>query len=110
VLHLFLHFLQKTLAKKLNATKEAANNVIDGVNTTVLNPFPMQCLLRGRRSCELKFPDGCNALGTLYRNGKGVAKDDKKANELANSSCEAGSAKGCSHVGDTFLNDKMGSG
>ena len=47
-----------------------------------------------RQACDMGNAMGCNNLGLMYQNGEGVAKDDAKAVELYQKSCDAGTQAG----------------
>ncbi|MBZ5698519.1 MAG: sel1 repeat family protein [Acidobacteriia bacterium] len=52
-------------------------------------------LARLTKECDGGNADSCTKLGLLYSEGKGVAKDDKRAVELLQRGCEAGDVDGC---------------
>lgn len=47
------------------------------------------------KSCELKYPDGCESVAYLYAKGLGVALDPRKAAEFNQQACDLGGARGC---------------
>ena len=46
-------------------------------------------------ACDKGNADGCAALGLMYQNGQGVARDDFKATSLYHKACDGGNARGC---------------
>ena len=56
-----------------------------------------------KKSCDLGEGAGCNNLGILYADGKGVSQDDTKASELYKKSCDLGSADGCKNFKNSML-------
>ena len=47
------------------------------------------------KSCELKYPDGCESVAYLYAKGSGVALDLRKAADFNQQACDLGGAWGC---------------
>ena len=50
-------------------------------------------------ACDKGNADGCSALGYMYQNGEGVARDDFKATSLYRKACDGGIARGCTNLG-----------
>lgn len=51
------------------------------------------------KACDLGNPAGCTALGEMYQNSQGIARDDSKAVSLYRKACDGGNARGCSNLG-----------
>jgi TPR repeat protein len=51
------------------------------------------------RACELGSGTGCEHLGFVYANGKGVARDERRATKDYLRSCDLGDARGCYNAG-----------
>jgi TPR repeat protein len=50
-------------------------------------------------ACEGGLAQGCHRLGQLYARGRGVARDDARAKQLAQRACELGSTAACDALG-----------
>ena len=50
-------------------------------------------------ACEMGGADGCNGLGFMYHQGRGVPKSYERAAALFKQSCEGGAARGCGSYG-----------
>ena len=50
-------------------------------------------------ACDKGNADGCSALGLMYQNSEGVARDDFKAASLYRKACDGGNARGCTNLG-----------
>lgn len=48
-----------------------------------------------QKACDGGDADGCNNLGFLYENGKGVNRDYSKAKEFYGKACDGGYTMGC---------------
>src|SRR5689334_7019543 len=59
---------------------------------------------------ELKYDNACSNLGYLYDTGRGVWKDQAKANELYQRACDGDDADGygCSALGTNYLYGQSG--
>ena len=55
-----------------------------------------------QKACDAGYAPSCNGLGTLYAQGRGVAKDLSRAAQLYKSSCAAGASTGCEHLAEAF--------
>ena len=60
-----------------------------------------------RQACDGGEANGCNGLGTMYADGKGVQQDDARAVELYRQACDGGEATGCFNLGNMY---RMGRG
>jgi uncharacterized protein len=56
----------------------------------------------GTRACSLGSALGCANLGTLYKLGRGTAKDVPKARALFEKACDASSLLGCVLLGNLY--------
>jgi len=45
---------------------------------------------------------GCRNLGVMYDNGRGVAKDEKRAVGLFQMACDGGEMRGCTYLGNIY--------
>ena len=52
-----------------------------------------------RRGCAVDIPDACLRLGGLYRDGRGVSRDDRRAVRLFQEACDGGMWSGCTQLG-----------
>jgi hypothetical protein len=50
-------------------------------------------------ACDGGNAAGCSALGLMYQNSQGVARDDFKAASYYRKACDGGNAKGCTNLG-----------
>ncbi len=55
------------------------------------------------RACDLDNPMSCTNLGLLHENGRGVAHDQAKANQLYDKGCEGNNYVGCANLGRNYL-------
>lgn len=55
------------------------------------------------RACDLDVMEGCSALGSLYINGNGVAKDEARGVALIRKACTAGDNSGCGRLGSVLI-------
>ncbi len=53
-------------------------------------------------ACKSGIVASCSDLGTAYRTGDGVPRDDFRAAELYEQACEGGYAEGCDQLGGLF--------
>ncbi|WP_240443881.1 tetratricopeptide repeat protein [Helicobacter pylori] len=56
------------------------------------------------KACDLNNGRGCNGLGFLYENGRGVEKNSKKAAYLYSRACELKDGGGCGALGGLYYN------
>ncbi len=54
------------------------------------------------KACELKDGGGCDALGHLYDDGKGVEKNSKKAAQFYSKACDLKDGDGCFNLGMSY--------
>ncbi|WRF11798.1 SEL1-like repeat protein [Helicobacter pylori] len=47
------------------------------------------------KACDLKYGEGCGALGVLYYNGQGVEKNLTKADQYISKACKLGDQEAC---------------
>jgi len=52
-----------------------------------------------QQSCDAGFFEGCASAGTIYENGRGMAKDFTRAADLYKRACDNSGAKGCYNLG-----------
>ena len=52
-----------------------------------------------QKACDSGVAGGCNSLGSLYGEGKGVNRDYQKATQLFQKTCDGGNAEGCFNLG-----------
>jgi|CZKF01.1.fsa_nt_gi serine/threonine-protein kinase len=76
-----------------------------GVALYSQNRFPEAAPLFDK-ACSGGGWEACKDLGIMYRNGKGVQEDDKKAAGLFAKACDAGNALGCTNLGALYANNK----
>jgi len=55
-------------------------------------------LERNRQACDAGAMRDCSNLGTMYRNGRGVAQNDTLAVQLFRRACDGGNRLGCALV------------
>jgi uncharacterized protein len=60
--------------------------------------FP-EALNSYQASCDGGEAAGCTNLGEMYRNGRGVTKDENRAVQYFQKGCDGGDAIGCRHTG-----------
>ena len=63
---------------------------------TRLAADPAQALLNSRLGCERGDPHGCTNVGSMYDNGRGVAKDDAQAAAWYRRGCAGGDGRDAS--------------
>ena len=56
------------------------------------------------KSCNLKDGLGCNALGTLYQEGKSIDKSEQKAFSYFEKACSLKVSDGCMNLGLMYKN------
>ncbi|GAA8843933.1 hypothetical protein BTM161_16060 [Helicobacter pylori] len=56
------------------------------------------------KACELKDGGGCDALGHLYDDGKGVEKNLTKAAQFYSKACDLKEGDGCGALGGLYYN------
>lgn len=65
-----------------------------------------QAAILTTKSCKLGHPVGCRNLGWMFENGIGVFESPARAVELYKDACEAGIAKGCSSLAESYASGK----
>ncbi len=60
-----------------------------------------------RIACDGGKAEGCNRLGVLYFDGRGVPKDRARAHELHRKACDGGDAWGCHNLGKQYLEGEV---
>jgi TPR repeat protein len=60
-----------------------------------------------RIACDGGNAEGCNRLGVLYFDGRGVPKDRARAHELHRKACDGGNAWGCHNLGKQYLEGEV---
>ncbi len=56
------------------------------------------------KACDLNNGGGCNGLGDLYDDGKGVEKNLTKAAQFYSKACELNNGDGCGALGGLYYN------
>ncbi len=59
-------------------------------------------LERFRKACTAGYAPSCNGVGTMYAEGRGVAKDAVEAVRWFRSSCAKDASTGCEHLAQAF--------
>ena len=59
-----------------------------------------------QKSCDSGNNDGCNNIGLLYIQGKGVNQDYSKAIEQFQKACDGGNGSGCFNLGIIYEKGK----
>ena len=59
-------------------------------------------LERFRKACAAGYAPSCNGVGTMYAEGRGVAKDDAEAVRWFSASCAKDASTGCEHLAQAF--------
>jgi len=85
------------------STSTSAEEIFDqGVSAHKGREFSQAAELY-RRACDGGERKGCNALGLMYYNGEGVAKDANRAADLYQRACDAGGSGGCLNLAAMYL-------
>ena len=71
-------------------------------DTKTSNTFYSKFIKIATKSCDKDDFEACYRLSTLYKDGKGVKQDSKKANEYMNKACDKGYAMTCNYLGQRY--------
>jgi hypothetical protein len=98
-----------TDTKDPNATKSATPNGAklynQGISSYKNQDFPTAANL-WQQACDGGEPKGCFGVGVMYEEGKGVAKNVKRAVDLYKSACDQSYATGCYNLGLMYGNGR----